>query len=187
MHSSFHWQKFEIDEFCRDFRRPFSCHASKECLRLLRPLLKILVSVRELIRPSVFPNLSCREIVDGTYFFCKSSLIINLSLQCANCLLKLCDNLPLWSFQNRQTDQFVDFVFHFRQMLLLRFTRADSRNKHVQANFTVSFACPPNVPSAELPKPVVHHNNKRRATMTKLCAQERHVTKQGASTIVTPP
>ena len=39
---------------------------------------------------------------------------------------------------------------------------------------------PPSVSAAELSKPAVHHHNKR-ATITKLCAPERHVAKQATS------
>ena len=42
---------------------------------------------------SVFPNLSCREIVDGTYCFCQSRLIGNLCSQRDHFLSKLCLNL----------------------------------------------------------------------------------------------
>ena len=72
-------------ECCRrDFRRLFSCHSniisdslittSEDCIRLVRPELKILFLAREFLLTtkafhidetrSVFPNLSCREIVD---------------------------------------------------------------------------------------------------------------------------
>ena len=140
----------------------------------VREFLRTTTALRVNETRSVLLTLSCRAIVDGTYCFCKSRLVSNLSFQCANCLLKLCDNLSSSKFQIRQTEQFVDFVFNFRQMLLLRFTRADSTNTRVPANFTVSFACPPGVPAAELPRPAVHHNNKIRATMTKLCVFLSH-------------
>ena len=71
----------------------------KETLRLFRPLLKLFHFAREFLRTtetfhvnetrSVFPNLSCRGIVDGTYCFCRSILIF----QRDDFLLELCDNL----------------------------------------------------------------------------------------------
>ena len=77
-------QKLQISELLFEkFRTPSSFshlrldHTSKECLRLLRPLLKILLSAREVLRTtkafhvdetrSILPNLSCREIVDSSH------------------------------------------------------------------------------------------------------------------------
>ena len=79
-----------------------------------REFLRTIKAVRINETPSVFANLICREIVDGTYCFCKSSLVSNLSFQCANCLLKLCDDLSSSKFQIHQTEQFGDFVLNFR-------------------------------------------------------------------------
>ena len=76
---------------------------SKECRRLLRPLLKIFLFASQFLRTtkalhvsqtwSVFPKLSCRETVDGTYCFCQFSLINNLGFQRDNFLMKLSDDL----------------------------------------------------------------------------------------------
>ena len=74
-------------------------HTSKECLRLLRPLLKTLLRAREFLRTtnafqvnetrSFLLTLSCREIVDGTHCISKSRLISNLSFQCENLVAEI--------------------------------------------------------------------------------------------------
>ena len=106
-------REFQISMLSRDVRTLFSYplqhdlghldHSSKERFRLLRPLLEIFLLASELLRPietfrvnetrSVFPNMSCREIVDGTHCCCQSGLIGNLGFQRDHFLLKFCDNL----------------------------------------------------------------------------------------------
>ena len=110
VHSSLHVrrsQEFMIDGIFRDFRDMFSCplqnylglldHTSKERLRLHQPLLKIVLGTAKTFHidktRSVFPNLSCREIVGRSHCICKSSLIGNASFQRDYLLLKLRENL----------------------------------------------------------------------------------------------
>ena len=80
-------REFQLHVILRDVRD----HSSKERFRRLRPLLKIFGIASQLRRStktfyvgqtrSVLPNLSCREIADGTHCVCQSSLIDNLDFQ----------------------------------------------------------------------------------------------------------
>ena len=92
-------QELETDCCRRDFRRLISRplqrhlrlldHTSEECLRLRRPLLKILLAAREFLRTtkafhidgtrSVLPNLSCREIVDRSRCIGTCSIVMDSS------------------------------------------------------------------------------------------------------------
>ena len=128
LHSSVHIRirRQELDGCRRDFNRLFSCprqhhlrlldHTCEECLRLLRPLLKIPLFAREVLRTtkafhtdetrSVFPNLSCREIVDRSHCVGESRFCSNLSSQREQLLLKLSDNLfPPPAFHRTQARQ----------------------------------------------------------------------------------
>ena len=100
-------QELEIDGSHRDLDRllssPLEHHlrlldqATEECLSLLRPLLEILLFAREFLRTtqalhidetrSVFPNLSCREIVDRSHCISESRFCSHLSSECEYLLL----------------------------------------------------------------------------------------------------
>ena len=92
---------------------------AKNCLRLLRPLLEILLSASELLRTtepfhidetrSVFPNLSCREIVDCSHYIGKFRSCCHLSSQSEQLLLKLRHDL-LHRHRHRYWSEFRKFV-----------------------------------------------------------------------------
>ena len=125
---------------------------------------------------SILLTLSRRDIVYGSYCIVKSRLISNLSFQRENLLVKLSDNL-LHCHRHSRIIEIVDFLFNSRQGSSFVSPHHDTAIRQ-----TMCFL------SAKLTKPAVHHhNNKRRATSTKLCAPERHDTKQSTSTNVTLP
>ena len=122
-------KELEINRCRRDFRRLFSGplqhhlrlldHTSKECFRLLRTLLEILLTSSEFLRTSktfhidetrsVFPNLSCREIVDCSHCTGKSKFCCHLSSQREQLLLKLRHNL-LHRHRHRYSSEFLKLV-----------------------------------------------------------------------------
>ena len=76
----------------------FSGEVVCRCVSMIRPLLKIFLLSRELLRPSMrlgvsFLMLSCGKIADCSHCFCKPSWISNFGCQHDRFLLKLCDNL----------------------------------------------------------------------------------------------
>ena len=129
VHIRFTRQELEINCCRRDFRRLFSGplqhhlrlldHTSEECTRLLRPLLEILLTASELLRASeafhmdetcsIFPNLSCREIVDCSHCIGKSRFCCHLSSQREQLLLKLRHNL-LHRHRNQYSSEFLKLV-----------------------------------------------------------------------------
>ena len=78
---------------------------------------------------SVVPNLSCREIVDRSRCVGESS---HLSSQRDQFLLQLCDNLlhRLRHSRSFNFSKFMNFVWDFRQLLLLRFTALRFDKQH---------------------------------------------------------
>ena len=113
---------------------------------------------------SVFPNWSCREILDGTYCVLKSSLTSSLGFQRDHLLLKLCDNLL-----NRQCEQTPEEskpdakpVF---LVLLLRQWNCNSPpaclSHEDRCEVSSRFPQASSVATGELPSTTVHHHTTR--------------------------
>ena len=133
LHSSVHIlvrrQELEIDCCRRDFRQLFSCplqhhlglldHTNEECLRLRRPLLELLLTTSELLQTpatfhidetrSIFPHLSCLEIVNRSHCIGKSRFCRHLSSESEQLLLKLRHNL-LHRHRYQYSSEFLKFV-----------------------------------------------------------------------------
>ena len=178
-------QELETNCCRRDFLRLFSGplqhhlrlldHTSEECLRLLRPLLEILLLATELLRTtaafhidetrSVFPNLSCREIVDCSHCIGKSKLCCHLSSQREQLLLKLRHNLL-----HRHRHRYLSELRKFVQQAIAA-TRQVNTFQRIPGHSSCSVKLPTTAP------PAFHRTQARRATtiqQTRVQQRTRH-------------